>query len=255
MVWLALLLGFFCAGFLIWWLLIETEGVYLGRRAVVSLYDLYAGRYDRIKQADERADLVLIAEPLLDNIAPLAAPLVLDVATGTGRLPLILTRDARFRGHVVAVDASRRMLEQARRKVVSERFESFITLLRRDACDLPFPDASFDVVTCLEALEFTSDPQKALTEMVRLLRSGGLLLVTIRINTRWMPGRVWSQARMRQELESLDMRDIHFAIWQEDYSQVWAKKAGNSEPIGACRYAEVLSRSSQVPITKAAGSC
>ena len=255
MIWLALLLGILFAGFLIWWLLIETEGAYLGRRAVIGLYDLYAGRYDRIKQFDERADLVLIAEPILDRIAPLNDPLILDVATGTGRLPLIMARNGRFHGHVVAVDASRRMLAQARRKVAAERFEPFITLLRRDACDLPFPQASFDIVACLEALEFTPDPQLALSEMVRVLRPGGLLLTTIRIDTRWMPGRVWSEERMRVELETLGMGDIDVMIWQDDYSQVWAEKAGDSEPIGVCRYAEVLSRSGQVPITKEGQVC
>jgi len=45
---------------------------------------------------------------------------------------------------------------------------------------------------------------------------------------------------MRRELESLDMREVHIAIWQEDYSQVWARKAGASEPMGADRLAQAL---------------
>ncbi len=61
------LLGVALLVFLIWWLIIETEGVYLGRRVVVALYDLYAERYDRIKQFDQRADLLLLSEPLLQT--------------------------------------------------------------------------------------------------------------------------------------------------------------------------------------------
>ena len=96
------------AAFLIWWLIFETEGVYLGRRAVVALYDLYAARYDRIKQFDETADIALISQPLLDRIAPLYTdPLILDVATGTGRVPLVMARNARFHGHVIGLDASK----------------------------------------------------------------------------------------------------------------------------------------------------
>ncbi len=48
-------------GLFVWWLLITTEGVYLGRRVVIWLYDVYARRYDRIKQYDagwEAATLV-----------------------------------------------------------------------------------------------------------------------------------------------------------------------------------------------------
>lgn len=235
--------------FLIWWLIFETEGVYLGRRVVVALYDFYAGRYDRIKQFDEAADIALISQPLLDRIAPVADPLMLDVATGTARLPLIMARNARFEGHVIGLDASGRMLDRAREKIAAGRFESFITLLQDDASRLPFEEGSFDVVTCLEALEFMPRPQAALAEMIRVLRPGGLLLTTIRIDTRWMPGRVWSESQMRAELEALGMRDIDVMIWQEDYSQVWALKAGHSQPIGADGLADASQSTRQVPIS------
>ncbi len=210
--------------FLVWWLIFETEGVYLGKRVVVALYDLYAGRYDRIKQFDDYADFVLLSQPLLERIAPKSTPLILDVACGTGRLPLIMARDAAFKGHVLGLDASRRMLELARRKVAAEHVDEFISLVRGDAMDLPLPDQSVDAASCLEALEFMPDPARALAEMIRVLRPGGLLLTTIRIGTRWMPGRAWSETRMRRELERLGMVDVQVKIWQEDYSQVWALK-------------------------------
>lgn len=236
-------------GFLFWWLVIETEGVYLGRRMVIFLYDLYASRYDRVKQFDEHADLMLISQPIMACIQPQADPLILDVATGAGRLPLIMARNGCFRGHVIGLDASRRMLDVARRKVADERFESYITLMRHDAGDrLPFDDDAFDVVTCLEALEFLPDPQTALKEMCRVLRPGGTLLTSIRIDTRWMPNRTWNEQKMRSVLEALDMRDIRIEIWQEDYSQVWARKAGECEPIGAGARDQVLPSPHQVAI-------
>ncbi|MCY3978069.1 MAG: class I SAM-dependent methyltransferase [Chloroflexi bacterium] len=225
--------------FLFWWLIIETEGVYLGKRVVIALYDLYAARYDRVKQFDEQADLALISMPLMERIQSQADPLILDVATGTGRLPVIMARNAKFAGHVIGLDASRRMLKLARKKVSAERFEQFISLTRGDAQDLPFSDDSFDVVTCLEALEFLPDQHAALVEMIRVLRPGGLLLASVRIDTRWMPNRTWSEARMRRELAGLNMRDARVEIWQEDYSQVWAWKAGASERIGAARLKQV----------------
>ena len=68
------------------------------------------------------------------------------------------------------------------------------------------------------------DQAAVLAEMARVLKPGGILLTTIRIDTRWMPDRTWSEPKMRAALEALGMRDIEFAIWQEDYSQVWARK-------------------------------
>ena len=221
---LAALLGLGIVGCLLWWLLVETEGVYLGRRVVIALYDLVAQRYDRIKQFDAYADQVLVAQALLAAIAPKTDPLILDVATGTGRVPLLMASNAAFTGHVVGIDASSRMLSAAREKVAAQGFESMITLLRQDATKLPFPAAHFDVITCLEALEFMPDQVAVLAEMTRVLKPGGLLLTTIRIDTRWMPDRTWSEPKMRAALEALGLRDIHFAIWQADYTQVWARK-------------------------------
>ena len=221
---LALALGLGIVSFLIWWLLIETEGVYLGRRVVIALYDLVAHRYDRIKQFDEYADHVLVSQALMAAIAPKTDPIILDVATGTGRVPLLMASSAGFHGHVVGMDASKRMLSVAQSKRIAQGFDSFITLLRGDASQLPFPAEHFYVVTCLEALEFMPDQAVALAEMARVLKKGGILLTTIRIDTRWMPDRTWNESKMREVLTALGMGDIHFAIWQEDYSQVWARK-------------------------------
>ncbi len=237
---LAILLALLVFAFLFWWLIIETEGVYLGKRVVIALYDLYASRYDRVKQFDEAADLMLISEPIMARSQPSSDPLVLDVATGTGRLPLILARNGGFGGHVIGLDASRQMLKRAQRKVADERFEPYITLMHHDASQLPFADGSFDVVTCLEALEFLPAPHGALKEICRVLRPGGLLLTSIRIDRHWLPNRAWSEAKMRRELEALGACDIHFAIWQEDYSQVWARKAGESKPVGAGSLKDIL---------------
>src|SRR5258708_12738287 len=75
-------------GGLMWWLLITTEGVYLGRRGVVWLYDVYARRYDRIKQYNPAWESATLGRPLLRALLDIPAPLVLDVPTGTARLPL-----------------------------------------------------------------------------------------------------------------------------------------------------------------------
>jgi len=228
------------SGFLIWWLIFETEGVYLGRKMVVWLYDVYATRYDGIKEFDDRADFLLVSEPLLYRIQPYDDPMILDVATGTGRVPLIMARNAHFDGHVVGLDLSRKMLDIAQQKIDEMHLEDFITLIHDNAQDMPFADNSFDVVTCLEALEFTPNPEAALKEMIRVLRPSGLLLTTIRIDTPWMPNRTWSEDTMRQHLIDLEMEAIEFEIWQADYTKVWARKSGTSEFIGLRPIEELL---------------
>ncbi len=218
-----LLLGGASAWFLLWWLLIETEGVYLGKRVVVWLYDRYASRYDRVKQFDDFSDQVLLAEPLLDRSAQ-ADSLILDVATGSGRFPLLMAGNGRFTGHVIGLDHSHNMLAVAAVKVKRQRFGQFISLTRGDAMNLPFSDSAFAAVTCLEALEFFPNCEAAIAELARVLRPGGLLLTSNRVDTRWMPGRTLSRARLTEIFHACDLYLLDYEAWQEDYDKVWARK-------------------------------
>ncbi len=220
-----------------WWLLIESEGVYLGRRVVVWLYDVYADRYDDIKHFRQEYDHMYLAQPILERIAPQRAPLVLDVATGTARMPIAYLRHAHFQGRIVGADLSRKMLAKAAAKLGNE---PRVTLLWTPAERLPFANDTFDVVTCLEALEFMEQPEAAMAECVRVLRPGGLLLLTNRINTRLMPGKTMTDETMQALLESLGMAQVEPEYWQVDYNRIWGLKAGQSLPTGARSLVEIL---------------
>ncbi|MDZ4769030.1 MAG: class I SAM-dependent methyltransferase [Chloroflexota bacterium] len=205
-----------------WWLLIASEGVYLGRRVVIWLYDVYAGRYDDIKQYRRDIEHQFLAQPILDEFAPRTDPLVLDVATGTGRLPLALVRHARFNGRVIAADLSREMLIRAADKLDDA---SNVAFALAAAEHLPFPDATFELVTCLEAIEFMARREPVLEELMRVLRPGGLLLLTNRINTRLMPGKTYSEDALVEALSEYDTESIYIEHWQVDYDLVWVRKS------------------------------
>jgi SAM-dependent methyltransferase len=215
---------------LIWWLSIHTEGVYLGRRVVVWLYDVYASRYDNIKSNDDEDEHDYIAAPLLKAIAPNTAPLVLDVAGGTGRIPMALWQHNLFEGHVVCVDRSLKMLEQGVAKL--DESDDLVTFMYMDAMRLHFADASFDVVTCMEALEFFPDMARGINEWARVLRDGGLLLTTMRQNAPFTPN-IWDANTFEGHLREAGFDNIRFQMWQQDYQLVWATKRGTSDPIHA----------------------
>ncbi|MCD4686149.1 MAG: class I SAM-dependent methyltransferase [Anaerolineae bacterium] len=225
---------------LLWWLLITTEGIYLGRGAVIWLYDLYARRYDDIKVYDPVTEDQYLARPILDSISHIRAPLVLDVATGTGRLPLALLQQPDFQGRVFALDLSRRMVGVAAEKLAPYRDR--VTLLHDSAETLLFPDDTFDLVTCLEALEFMDHPRAVLDELVRVLRPGGLLVITNRQGTaaRLMPGHTWGHDRLARILrDEHEMPIAEVQRWQVDYRLVWGMKAGMSQVTGPIPFAEV----------------
>jgi SAM-dependent methyltransferase len=210
---------------LLHWLLIRTEGVFLGRRVVVWLYDLAAGRYDLIKRFDPDTESAFITWPLRRRLKAWPAPLVLDVATGTGRLPYFLLQEPGFDGCVVGLDASAGMLAHAREKLAS--FGDRAALVRQSAQSLPFAGATFAAVTCLEALEFLPDDAEALREMARVLQPGGVLLVTRRQgpDVPYFLGRGRDREGFEALLAGLGLVDVRSQPWQVEYELVWAARA------------------------------
>lgn len=233
-------IGLALAGILAWLLLIRTEGVFLGRKTVIWLYDIYAHRYDDIKQFDAYNEDYYLAQPILQRLPHVRAPLALDVATGTGRLPLALLEQPSFQGRVIGLDLSRKMLSVAAEKLAP--FGERAILMHHAAESLPFPDDTFDLVTCLEALEFMMDPIAVLREQVRVLRPGGLLVLTNRqgLDARLMPGHTFAHDRFERLLcDDLGLQNVAIDPWQVDYRIVWATKPGWSPPTGPLPLAEI----------------
>lgn len=215
-------------GLFLYWLLVITEGVYLGRRVVVWLYDVTADRYDGIKQFDPQAEQFFVIRPLLTRLIERPAPLVLDVATGTGRFPHYLLEEAVFNGRIIGLDASARMLRIAAAKLQPYGYR--VSLVQQTAADLPFCDATFDAVSCLEALEFFPNDTDALCEMVRVLQPGGVLMVTRRRG--WegksFVGRYRSSERFEEYLQSVGLQGVEILPWQVEYDLIFAKKPASS---------------------------
>ena len=228
MTWLFILLAIIILGLVLYWLLVITEGVFLGRRIVILLYDLTAGNYDGIKQFEEGFERQTISKTLLGELAKRKGAWVLDVATGTGRVPFLLLEDPDFMGNVVGLDAAGQMLLQAQAKMDKQipANENRVTWIKQSAMNLPFTDSTFDVITCLEALEFFPSDLFALEEMIRLLRPGGFLVTSRRRgrNAYLFFGRYRSVENFEQLLYDLDLVQVRTYLWQVDYDMVTARK-------------------------------
>ncbi|MBC7231658.1 MAG: class I SAM-dependent methyltransferase [Chloroflexi bacterium] len=211
-------------GAVLYWLFILTEGVYLGNKVVIALYDWNASHYDQVKQVLPHEDGVHLARPLLAALQGIRSPLVLDVATGTGRLPVALLRQWDFQGRIVGLDLSQRMLAIAKHKTRAHGHR--VGWVRDNAMTLPFPSDIFHAVTCIEALEFLPKPWEALAEMVRVLRPGGQLVVTNRvgIDAFFLPGRAYPPTVLEQRLRELGLANVKTRRWQIHYDLVDAQK-------------------------------
>jgi ubiquinone/menaquinone biosynthesis C-methylase UbiE len=219
-------LGLVLIGVFLYWQLIIAEGTYLGSRIVALMYDWSARAYERIKRFIPSEEQWFLGLPLARSLELIPAPLVLDVATGTGRLPRAVLRQPPFEGRVVGVDLSRGMLREAVRRTA--QFADRLTFIWQDAGELPFKGDTFDAVTCIEALEFMPDPHQVLEELVRVLRPGGVLLVTNRVgpDARFLPGRAFPPDRFEGILRELPLEQVKTKRWQVDYNLIWGVKTG-----------------------------
>ncbi|MEJ2747599.1 MAG: methyltransferase domain-containing protein [Anaerolineae bacterium] len=221
---IAIVGGLLLAG-LLYWLLVTTEGVFLGRRMVVWLYDITAHKYDGIKQFDDDAERFFVIRPLRYHLRHNPRPLILDVATGTGRVPHYLLDEVDFHGRIVGLDPARQMLQLAHDKLY--RYRDRAMLVQQTAVPLPFTEATFDAITCLESLEFFPSAEAALQEMVRVLKPGGILFVTRRQgrDARFFLNRYRSRDQFEAFLTQLGLVEVNSQPWQFDYDQVFGKKA------------------------------
>lgn len=98
---------------------------------------------------------------------------VLDVSCGPGFNAMAFARRV---NRVTALDAHPQLLEMARREARRRGLKN-ITFARADPYSLPYPEDSFDTVTCAAALHHLASPGRALQEMARVCRPGGRVAI------------------------------------------------------------------------------
>lgn len=144
---------------------------------VRAMFDRIAGLYDRMNSVmtaglhhDWRRRAADLAE-----LSP--GGRALDVATGTGDLALELATRVGADGEVVGVDFSERMLELARAKAAASPGGATVRFDSGNALALEYPDDEFDAATVGFGARNFSDLGGGLSEMARVVRPGGRVVV------------------------------------------------------------------------------
>lgn len=105
---------------------------------------------------------------------------VLEIGCGGGAVARHVARAVRPGGELVGLDIQARMLARFRRKLARAQNADLenVRLVQGDACALPFRGEAFDLVYMVTALPEVPDQPRALAEVKRVLRPGGILAVT-----------------------------------------------------------------------------
>lgn len=98
---------------------------------------------------------------------------VLEVAPGPGYLAIELAKLGKFR--IVGLDISKDFVEIAQRNAKEAGVQ--VEFRQGNVSDIPFPDNTFDFIVCTAAFKNFKEPFNTLSEMCRVLRSGGTALI------------------------------------------------------------------------------
>jgi len=116
------------------------------------------------------------AEAALALVLGVRSPEILDVGTGTAKIPVLMAK-ARPDLRVVALDPAREMLRVATRHVAENGLEERITLARLDGRATKLPSGRFDAVISNSTVHHMHEPYPLFREMKRVLRPAGAILV------------------------------------------------------------------------------
>lgn len=187
------------------------------------------------------SDLGAITEALEERLLfaltePAAGKAVLDVGCGEGALAVSLHRKG---AAVTAADSSWPMVAAARERTGDA--DCPVALVQAKGEQLPFADASFDLVVAKTVLCFVGDDQPFVSEMARVLRPGGRLVIgelnkwsswsAQRRLRAWFGSTLWQRGRFRTagelrrlaETASLEVETVRGAIYYPRLQ--WAARA------------------------------
>jgi ubiquinone/menaquinone biosynthesis C-methylase UbiE len=131
----------------------------------------HADRYDRWANRLLRRLYERVAADVTEAGLPDGAR-VLDVGTGPGRVPLAIARVLPAL-RVEGLDQSPEMIAQARRNATDAGLDGAVAFTVGDVGDLPYPDASFDLIVSTLSQHHWADAAAGLRELRRVLRPGG----------------------------------------------------------------------------------
>ncbi|MDM9624298.1 class I SAM-dependent methyltransferase [Rhizobium sp. S152] len=146
-----------------------------------------------------------LAPPFVDFAGLSDNERVLDVGCGNGSLTFFLPQAAKVK-EIVAIDYSPVFVED----IVRANTDPRISVRQADAMALPFENGSFDRALSLLVLHFVSDPDKAISEMRRVVRPGGVVAAAVWDHMGGMPG-------MRMLLDTAAMLDDDSHDFRRNY--------------------------------------
>ncbi len=145
------------------------------KEQVASMFDNISQSYDLLNHTLSFGIDILWRRKAIRMLKPFSPKTILDVATGTGDFAIEALRLKPSK--IVGIDISDGMLEVGRKKIDKRGLTEIIELQQGDAENLTFEDNIFDVLTVAFGVRNFENLEKGLSEMYRVTRNGGHLMI------------------------------------------------------------------------------
>lgn len=148
----------------------------LGKKEqVAQMFDTISGNYDGLNRVISFGIDVSWRKKVLKMVAATNPSTILDIATGTGDLAILMAETKAT--EIVGLDISAGMLEVGRKKIAERKLDNRIKMVLGDSENMPFEDNHFDAITVAFGVRNFETLEKGLAEILRVLKPGGIFVI------------------------------------------------------------------------------
>jgi len=145
------------------------------KEQVAKMFDNISGNYDNLNRVISFGIDVKWRKKVLQLVSKTNPENVLDIATGTGDLAILMAQTKAKR--IVGLDISEGMLEIGKIKIEEKNLSQTIEMVLGDSENIPFEDNFFDAITVAFGVRNFEHLEKGLSEILRVLKPGGIFVV------------------------------------------------------------------------------
>ncbi|MBE0392605.1 bifunctional demethylmenaquinone methyltransferase/2-methoxy-6-polyprenyl-1,4-benzoquinol methylase UbiE [Flavobacterium sp. PL002] len=148
----------------------------LGKKEqVAQMFDTISGNYDNLNRVISFGIDIKWRKKVLDIVSKKNPETILDIATGTGDLAILMAQTKAKK--IIGLDISAGMLEVGDKKIAAKNLSNTIEMVLGDSENMPFDDNHFDAVTVAFGVRNFETLEKGLTEILRVLKPNGVFVI------------------------------------------------------------------------------